>query len=264
MDYGVAQLAGIGPRKKAKKVYTNPDVAGVNDATNTIKFRGKVEQVDAAGKKLTVFDLQEKADRLRDELRAQGYIEAEASARLEDDVAVFRVRPGPRFAWRVEGMADPPALSREIHEALFEGEALDKGRTRILQELRTRGYLRAAVKARVEAGGTGEPHTTSMRDQKRRNGRRMAAPSPATRLLAQLPAAMASDALTLTRRIERAPALSPYFESSVPGLYFVGPVTPVLPQAMYTFRGDSVTLERLFIVPVGQDGEATEYEAVFT
>jgi hypothetical protein len=47
-------------------------------------------------------------------------------------------------------------------------------------------------------------------------------------------------------------------------LYFVGPVTPILPQAMYTFRGDSVTLERLFIVPVGQDGEATEYEAVFT
>jgi hypothetical protein len=51
-------------------------------------------------------------------------------------------------------MADPPALSQEIHEALFEGEALDKGRTRILQELRTRGYLRAAVKARVEAAGT--------------------------------------------------------------------------------------------------------------
>ena len=46
MDYGVAQLAGIGPRKKAKKTYTNPDVAGVNDATNTIKFRGKVERVN--------------------------------------------------------------------------------------------------------------------------------------------------------------------------------------------------------------------------
>ncbi len=46
MDYGVAQLAGIAPRKKAKKTYTNPDVAGVNDATNTIKFRGKVEQVN--------------------------------------------------------------------------------------------------------------------------------------------------------------------------------------------------------------------------
>lgn len=46
MDYGVAQLTGIGPRKKAKKVYTNPDVAGVNEATNTIKFRGKVERLN--------------------------------------------------------------------------------------------------------------------------------------------------------------------------------------------------------------------------
>lgn len=46
MDYGVAQLAGIGPRKKAKKTYTNPDIAGVNEATNTIKFRGKVERLN--------------------------------------------------------------------------------------------------------------------------------------------------------------------------------------------------------------------------
>jgi hypothetical protein len=43
MDYGVAQLAGIGPRKKAKKVYTNPDVAAAN---GTIKFRGKLEHVN--------------------------------------------------------------------------------------------------------------------------------------------------------------------------------------------------------------------------
>jgi len=47
-------------------------------------------------------------------------------------------------------------------------------------------------------------------------------------------------------------------------LYFVGPASPVLPQAMYTFRGETETIERLFIVPIGQDGEATEYEAVFT
>jgi hypothetical protein len=46
MDYGVAQLAGIGPRKKAKKTYTNPDVAAVNEATGTIKFRGKIERVN--------------------------------------------------------------------------------------------------------------------------------------------------------------------------------------------------------------------------
>ena len=32
--------------QESKKDYTNPDVAGVNDATDTIKFRGKVEQVN--------------------------------------------------------------------------------------------------------------------------------------------------------------------------------------------------------------------------
>jgi hypothetical protein len=47
-------------------------------------------------------------------------------------------------------------------------------------------------------------------------------------------------------------------------LYFVGPPSPLLPQAIYTFRGDTTTFEQLFIVPVDQDGEATEYEAVFT
>jgi len=46
MDYGVAQLAGIGPRKKATRVYTNPDVAAVNDANGTIKFRGKLEHAN--------------------------------------------------------------------------------------------------------------------------------------------------------------------------------------------------------------------------
>jgi hypothetical protein len=46
MDFGVAQLAGIGPRKKAKKTYTNPDVAAVNEAAGTIKFRGKIERVN--------------------------------------------------------------------------------------------------------------------------------------------------------------------------------------------------------------------------
>lgn len=47
-------------------------------------------------------------------------------------------------------------------------------------------------------------------------------------------------------------------------LFFVGPVNPVLPQAMYTFRAEGVTLETMFIVPIGQDAEGTDYEAVFT
>jgi hypothetical protein len=45
-DYGVAQLAGIGPRRRATRMYTNPDVAAVNDANGTIKFRGKLEHVN--------------------------------------------------------------------------------------------------------------------------------------------------------------------------------------------------------------------------
>jgi hypothetical protein len=47
-------------------------------------------------------------------------------------------------------------------------------------------------------------------------------------------------------------------------LYFAGPPSPILPQAMYTFRAETLNLEKLFIVPIGQDDEATEYEAVFT
>jgi hypothetical protein len=46
-------------------------------------------------------------------------------------------------------------------------------------------------------------------------------------------------------------------------LYFLGPTDEVLPQGMYTFRNDMVTLENVFIVAVGRDQEATEYEAVF-
>jgi Domain of unknown function (DUF6916) len=33
---------------------------------------------------------------------------------------------------------------------------------------------------------------------------------------------------------------------------------------MYTLRCDTLTIDKLFIVPIGQDGDATEYEAVFT
>jgi hypothetical protein len=57
---------------------------------------------------------------------------------------------------------------------------------------------------------------------------------------------------------EGAPRRSPF------ALYFRGPRSPILPQAIYAFRGDTTTFEQLFIVPVGQTGEATQYEAVFT
>jgi hypothetical protein len=60
------------------------------------------------------------------------------------------------------------------------------------------------------------------------------------------------------RPLGKAPRREPF------SLYFVGPGSPILPQAMYTFRHETQTLEKLFIVPIGQDGDVTEYEAVFT
>jgi hypothetical protein len=47
-------------------------------------------------------------------------------------------------------------------------------------------------------------------------------------------------------------------------LYFLGSPDLVLPQGSYTLRAGAATFEDIFLVPVGQDAEATEYEAVFT
>jgi hypothetical protein len=87
------------------------------------------------------------ADTIRDDLVAIGHIEAVVDARLDGTVAVFGGDPGPRYRWRVEGMAAPPDLGPEIRGALFEEEAVDRGRERILVDLRKSGHLRAAVEA---------------------------------------------------------------------------------------------------------------------
>jgi hypothetical protein len=60
------------------------------------------------------------------------------------------------------------------------------------------------------------------------------------------------------RAVRRTPRREPF------SMYFAGPPHPILAQAIYTFHGETVTFENLFIVPIGQDGDATEYEAVFT
>jgi hypothetical protein len=44
--YGAAQLAANRPERKASRVYTNPDVARVNDTNGTISFGGKQEHID--------------------------------------------------------------------------------------------------------------------------------------------------------------------------------------------------------------------------
>lgn len=64
----------------------------------------------------------------------------------------------------------------------------------------------------------------------------------------------------LQRRARRNPKIrrAPF------SLFFLGPPTEILPQGMYTLRSESVTFDGLFLVPIGQDEEVTEYEAVFT
>lgn len=45
-------------------------------------------------------------------------------------------------------------------------------------------------------------------------------------------------------------------------LEFVGPLQPILTQAIYPFHGGGQRHE-IFIVPVGQDQQGTRYEAIF-
>ncbi len=45
-SYGVARLMAENGRRKAMRVYTNPDVARVNDNNGMVRYRGKTEQVN--------------------------------------------------------------------------------------------------------------------------------------------------------------------------------------------------------------------------
>jgi outer membrane protein assembly complex protein YaeT len=102
------------------------------------------------GKKASAWDVQEDADRLRERLIEQGYLEAEVGARIDEDAAVFQARAGPKYTWRVEGMTQPPDLAPTMKEALYEEDAFERGQERLLEELRRRGHLRARIEASAE------------------------------------------------------------------------------------------------------------------
>ena len=46
-------------------------------------------------------------------------------------------------------------------------------------------------------------------------------------------------------------------------IVFRGPLEPILPQRIYRFRHDALGSFELFIVPIGPDDDAMQYEAVF-
>jgi translocation and assembly module TamA len=97
------------------------------------------------GKSITYFDLQNDSDLLREYLIQHGYLEAIVEPALEGNVVVFRLRPGPKHTWRVEGMDSPPDLGKVILSSLFDEEAQERGRQLLLDELHKRGYLKATV-----------------------------------------------------------------------------------------------------------------------
>lgn len=47
-------------------------------------------------------------------------------------------------------------------------------------------------------------------------------------------------------------------------LLFVGPLTPLLPQAIYPLRNESLGELEIFLVPLGPQGQTMRYEAIFT
>jgi outer membrane protein assembly factor BamA/autotransporter translocation and assembly factor TamB len=97
------------------------------------------------GKRVPDWRVQQEAERLRRRLRRRGHLDAEVSGRLEGAVAVFTVEPGPIFTWRVQGMGQPPTLDGAFENALFEADAVDRGRALLLRVLWDRGHLRAGV-----------------------------------------------------------------------------------------------------------------------
>jgi len=73
------------------------------------------------------------------------------------------------------------------------------------------------------------------------------------------------DAVLPYERRQRRPVRGAQPERREPfSMYFIGPPTQVLAQGMYDFQHTDMSLGHVFIVPVGQDATATEYEAVFT
>jgi outer membrane protein assembly factor BamA/autotransporter translocation and assembly factor TamB len=120
------------------------------------EYPGLNERVKASPEdEVTYWDLLDDADRLREFLVREGHLEAVVDARLDGNQAVFSGSPGPKYTWRVEGMDAPPDLDKEVREALFEEEALERGRERLIEELHRRGFLRAQVDTRRVAEGVG-------------------------------------------------------------------------------------------------------------
>lgn len=72
------------------------------------------------------------------------------------------------------------------------------------------------------------------------------------------------EAATVELRVQSVEALPAHrFREEPFSLVLAGPRAPVLPQATYALRHPSLGAIEVFLVPIGQDADATRYEATF-
>ncbi len=152
-DAGSHEL-GVGQRFEFGGGLSDEALRGPSVRLEDVRFEGAPLEESlrrsvrlSAGKRVPEWRVQQEAERLRQRLRRRGHLSAEVSATIQDGVALFSVQPGPLFSWRVVGMSEPPDLAPIFDQALFEADAIDLGRARLLRELGERGHLRAEVDA---------------------------------------------------------------------------------------------------------------------
>ena len=166
-NYGAGQRLSFGGPPRAQRPMTTFEPTTLKEVRLEGELKEFPDVVQAAkahaGSKVTYWDLLDDADRIRQRLVNQGYLEAVVDARLDDDVAVFTGVAGRRHRWRVEGMDNPPNIDPIMKGALFEEEGTDKARQAILDELRRRGYLKASVE--VQSTVEGDYHTMVFKAQ---------------------------------------------------------------------------------------------------
>ncbi len=157
--YGAGQRLKLGPHRRRgagardeRVKIAGVRIEGVGPAWRDL-FGAKTH--DLLGKRIALWALQDRAEKLRRQLVRERFLSALVSADLSGETAVFSVRPGARYRITVSGMDRPPDLLHELGELLYEDEARQRGKRLLLRDLREHGHFAA----RVEMAATSSPAT---------------------------------------------------------------------------------------------------------
>jgi outer membrane protein insertion porin family len=151
LTFGAGQELSLGGRRAREAAEPRVRLEEVRFEGTPVLAEDVLRQVvrSRSGREVTAWEVQTDADRIRSRLRKAGHLEAEVGGRLEGSSAVFRIQPGPRYLFEVRGMPSPPDLGPTIRSALYEEEAVEAARDRLLRVMHDRGHLRAEVKVQA-------------------------------------------------------------------------------------------------------------------